>query len=56
MEAWWRCVVIVGGGVDVVVSLGDLCLMVSRRQFARPAVEESFFDQRILIPPVESAS
>ena len=30
--------------------------MVSRRQFARPAVDESFFDQMSLMPPVDSAS
>lgn len=30
--------------------------MASRRQLARPAVEESFFDQIIWMPPVEDES
>ena len=34
----------------------DLWRIASRRQFARPAVEESFLDQMILIPSVDSAS
>lgn len=48
MEAWCRYV------VEIVPSEEDLERTPSRRQLARPAVEESFLDQMILMPPVEA--
>ncbi len=54
MEAWWRWV---GFGFVLLSAGGEeeegLWRRVSRRQFARPAVEVSFLDQMIWTPPVD---